>query len=79
MSGAFDPREATFDRFDAWYGEPELEQKTVFVNAGYNVGAAHIYGWASYQDRDAVVGRFLPARRSTIATSSRSTPTVSCR
>ena len=38
-NGAFDPREATFDRFNAWYGEPELEQKTVFVNAEYEVAS----------------------------------------
>ncbi len=25
VPNAFDPREATFDRFNAWYGEPELE------------------------------------------------------
>lgn len=50
----FDPREATFDRFNSWYGEPELDQKTVFVNAGYDFASgAHMYGWASWQDRDA--------------------------
>jgi iron complex outermembrane receptor protein len=50
----FDPREATFNRFNSWYGEPELDQKTVFVNAGYDFAAgAHMYGWASWQDRDA--------------------------
>ena len=38
VGGAFDPREATFDRFNAWYGEPELEQNTLFVNAEYEVG-----------------------------------------
>ena len=44
----FDPREATFDRFNSWYGEPELEQKTLFVNAGYDFASgAHMYGWAS--------------------------------
>ena len=31
---ALDPREATFNRFNSWYGEPEVEQKTLFVNAG---------------------------------------------
>ena len=25
---AFDPREVGFDRFNAWYGEPEMEQLT---------------------------------------------------
>jgi iron complex outermembrane receptor protein len=50
----FDAREATFDRFNSWYGEPDLDQKTVFINAGYDFAAgAHMYGWASYQDRDA--------------------------
>lgn len=49
-----DPREATFNRFNSWYGEPELEQKTLFVNAGYDFASgARMYGWASYQDRDA--------------------------
>ncbi|HKS54738.1 MAG TPA: TonB-dependent receptor [Steroidobacteraceae bacterium] len=50
----YDPRETTFDRFNSWYGEPELDQKTLFVNAGYDFASgAHMYGWASYQDRDA--------------------------
>ena len=51
---AFDPREATIDRFNAWYGEPELEQTTLFANAGIDlVSGARIYGWASWQDRQA--------------------------
>jgi iron complex outermembrane receptor protein len=50
----FDPREASFDRFNSWYGEPEVEQKTVFANAGYDLATgARLYGWASWQDRDA--------------------------
>ncbi len=54
-----DPREATFNRFNSWYGEPELEQKTLFVNAGYDfAGGAHMYGWASWQDRDATAPGF---------------------
>ena len=54
VNGAFDPREATFPRFDAWYGEPEFDQYTVFLNAGNELGnGAKLYGWASYQDRDA--------------------------
>jgi iron complex outermembrane receptor protein len=53
VNGQFDPRELTFDRFSAWSGEPELEQKTVFVNAEYEFAAgATGYGWASWQDRD---------------------------
>ena len=50
---AYDPREATFSRFNSWYGEPDLEQKTLFVNAGYDLEAgAKLYGWAGFQDRD---------------------------
>ncbi len=54
VPGAFDPREATFERFNAWYGEPELEQITLFANAGAELdNGVRIYGWASYQDREA--------------------------
>lgn len=54
VNGQFDPREATIDRFNAWYGEPEIEQLTFFGNAGYNLeGGARLYGWAGYQSRDA--------------------------
>jgi iron complex outermembrane receptor protein len=54
VDGGFDPREQAIDRFNAWYGEPELEQLTLFANAGYEMaGGARLYGWAGYQDRDA--------------------------
>lgn len=54
VGGAFDPRELTFDRFNAWYGEPDLEQMTLFANAEYRFeGGATMYGWASWQERDA--------------------------
>jgi iron complex outermembrane receptor protein len=53
VGGAFDPREVAFDRFNAWYGEPELEQLTFFANAGAELdGSVFLYGWASYQDRE---------------------------
>jgi len=54
VAGAFDPREQTIDRFNAWYGEPELDQLTFFANVGYDLAnGARLYGWASYQDREA--------------------------
>jgi iron complex outermembrane receptor protein len=54
VNGQFDPREQTIDRFNAWYGEPEIEQLTLFANAGANLdNGARAYGWASYQARDA--------------------------
>ncbi len=64
VNGAFDPRENTIDRFNAWYGEPEMEQATLFANAGNNLGGGvKVYGWASYQDRDArSAGYFRPAQ-----------------
>jgi iron complex outermembrane receptor protein len=59
VNGAFDPREQTFNRFDAWYGEPKINQKTVFANMGYDLGNnAKLYGWASYQDRNALSAGF---------------------
>jgi iron complex outermembrane receptor protein len=52
--GTFDPRELTFQRFSSWYGEPELDQKTLFANTGYDFASgAKLYGWASWQQRDA--------------------------
>ncbi len=54
VNGAFDPRENTINRFNAWYGEPEMEQATLFANVGNNLGGGvRVYGWASYQNRDA--------------------------
>jgi iron complex outermembrane receptor protein len=64
VPNAFDPREATFNRYNAWYGEPELEEKSVFVNAGYDLPTgATLYGWASWQDRDVrSAGFYRPAQ-----------------
>jgi iron complex outermembrane receptor protein len=54
INGAYDPRELTINRFDAWYGDPEMQQKTVFVNVGNNLTPdVKVYGWSSYQLRDA--------------------------
>lgn len=60
VAGAFDPREKDFNRFDAWYGEPRLKQSTVFVNAGETFSSGvKIYGWSSYQKRDAISAGFF--------------------
>jgi len=63
VNGVPDPREATFNRFNSWYGEPELQQKTLFANAGYEVSdRVALYGWASWQDRHSVgAGFYRPA------------------
>ncbi len=54
VAGAFDPREATFNRYNAWYGEPQVDQFTLFANAGINLSdTSEIYGWFSGQNRTA--------------------------
>jgi iron complex outermembrane recepter protein len=58
VNGAFDSRELTFNRFNSWYGEPKINQKTIFANMGYDLGEAQVYGWASYQDRNALSAGF---------------------
>ena len=59
-NGSFDPRELTYNRFNAWYGEPEMKQATLFANAGSALGnGAKLYGWTSYQKRDARSAGFV--------------------
>jgi len=59
VAGAFDTRETSINRLNAWYGEPELEQYTLFANAGYDLGAVELYGWAGYQYRDSLTAGFF--------------------
>ncbi len=60
IAGAFDPREATFERRNAWYGEPNVSQYTAFANAGYDLSdTTSLYGWASYQNRDSTSAGFF--------------------
>lgn len=64
VGGAYDPREATIDRFNAWYGEPELKQTTLFANAGLDLSEdVKLYGWASWQDRQARSAGFFRSPR----------------
>lgn len=58
VGGEYDPREQTIERFNAWYGEPELQQFTLFANAGMMLDSGKLYGWASFQDRSARSGGF---------------------
>jgi iron complex outermembrane receptor protein len=60
VNGALDPREATIDRFNAWYGEPEVDQFTLFANAGHELNnGVSLYGWASTQFREALSAGFF--------------------
>ena len=54
VAGAFDPRENTINRYNAWFGEPDMRQATLFANAGNTLGnGVKVYGWSSYQKRKA--------------------------
>lgn len=56
--GDFDPR-VTPNRVTSRFGDPEVEQATVFANAGIDVGENfQLYGWAGYQDRDSKSAAF---------------------
>lgn len=60
VGGAFDPREASFNRYNAWFGEPDVKQYSLFANAGYDVSdTTSLYGWASYQNREALSAGFF--------------------
>ncbi len=51
--------EAIINRWNAWTGEPELEQFSLFANAGYDLAnGAELYGWASFQDRETISAGF---------------------
>ena len=48
----FDPR-VNPTQITGRFGDPRVEQYTVFANAGTSIGGTFsIYGWAGYQDRD---------------------------
>ena len=60
VGGNPDPREANANRWNAWTGEPDMDQYTILANAGYDIGqGAELYGWASYQNREAVSAGFF--------------------
>ncbi|HET9398784.1 MAG TPA: TonB-dependent receptor [Sphingomicrobium sp.] len=54
IAGALDPRELTFDRFSHRYGDPEVQDTKIFLNAEYPVGVGgegEVYAFGSYNDR----------------------------
>ena len=49
----FDPREATFDRENFRFGDPETKDFNVFVNSGFELdGGWELYGFGSYGHRN---------------------------
>lgn len=54
INGQLDPREAQADRFQWRFGNPEVQDTTLMLNAGLPLAGGHeVYGFASYQKRDA--------------------------
>jgi iron complex outermembrane recepter protein len=54
-----DPRTAAGGRVTARLGDPEVDQLTVFANAGKPLSAGwEAYGWAGFQDRDSESAAF---------------------
>ncbi|MBD7940637.1 TonB-dependent receptor plug domain-containing protein [Brevundimonas guildfordensis] len=55
----FDPRPAANGAVTARFGDPKVEQWTVFANAGKPLSADwEAYGWAGYQERDSTSAAF---------------------
>ncbi|WAC59907.1 TonB-dependent receptor plug domain-containing protein [Brevundimonas sp. SL130] len=55
----YDPRTAANGAITARYGDPDVEQWTVFANAGKGLGKGwEAYGWAGYQDRESSSAAF---------------------
>lgn len=52
--GSLDPRELTFDRLNWRHGPSQSKDVTLFANAGIPInGDLELYGYASYQNREA--------------------------
>ncbi len=69
-----DPREQTFDRFSHRYGDPEVRDTKVFINAEYPIGAGgagEFYAFGSYNDRNGESAGFYR-----LANDSRNVPAI---
>ena len=53
-STTFDPRELTLDRRLFRFGDPDAEDYSIFLNTMVPVGAAELYAFASFNQRDSV-------------------------
>ena len=66
INGQLDPREAQADRFQWRFGNPEVEDVTLMANAGIPLeNGTQLYGFASYQQRDATSFGFYRRPRQT--------------
>jgi iron complex outermembrane receptor protein len=54
-TAAFDPREATFDRLQFRFGDPDLRDYNLFLNSGFDLSEnLELYAFGSYGRRDTV-------------------------
>ena len=59
IDGALDPRELTWDRYNHNFGNGDVEDMAVFVNAGLNLNPnADLYAFGSYSTREGEGGGF---------------------
>jgi iron complex outermembrane receptor protein len=50
----FDARELSFDRREFRFGDPDATDYSIFVNTGVPIGAAELYAFASFNQRDSL-------------------------
>lgn len=59
INGELDPRELTYDRYNTRYGNPDVQDLNIFVNAAMPLSNGfEIYSHASYGSRDGESGGF---------------------
>jgi iron complex outermembrane receptor protein len=52
---AFDPREASFDRLQFRFGDPDMRDYNLFLNTGFELGGGwELFGFGSYGSRNTV-------------------------
>lgn len=58
--GSLDPRELTFNRINHRYGDPDVEELSLFYNAGLPLGSGgfELYSFGSYANREGDAGGF---------------------
>src|SRR5699024_5691002 len=58
--GSLDPRELTFNRINHRFGDPNVEELSLFYNAGLPLGNGgfELYSFGSYADREGDAGGF---------------------
>lgn len=58
IGGALDPRELTYDRYNTRFGNSEVEDYSLFYNAGIELDTIELYSFGSYGVREGRSGGF---------------------